>query len=127
MAIEIDPAELRRQLQIRGWSTGDLAARAGISRSTISRCLHGGWLTAKSARAVAEALRRHPADPGSREAASHSSSWLADHSFLIVRRTAITVCTCGLLQCRAIRYSNHTPWTIGSGPAQSDAQTAADP
>jgi predicted transcriptional regulator len=49
---------LRRSIAIRGWSTDEFAARAGVAHSTIARILRGERVTQQTLLQVTDALRQ---------------------------------------------------------------------
>lgn len=49
---------LQRDMAERGWQPTDLAARAGVATSTVTRFLNGEFQTAKTAMKLAHALGR---------------------------------------------------------------------
>ena len=51
-----DIAQMQRDMDLKGWQPADLADRAGVARSTVSRFLAGEFQTARTAKKLAEAL-----------------------------------------------------------------------
>lgn len=56
-----DVPKLRRALELRSWSNTDLAEKAGISPSSVSRIVSGRRASPDKIRKVAQALADHPA------------------------------------------------------------------
>jgi len=57
----VDVVALRRELELRGWSQADLAAKADISPTTLSGIMHSG--KAVSLRVVKKIARTLDAEP----------------------------------------------------------------
>jgi transcriptional regulator with XRE-family HTH domain len=55
-APQFDVARLRYDLASKGWQPADLADRAGVARSTVSRFLNGEFQTSRMAKRLAETL-----------------------------------------------------------------------
>lgn len=51
-----DVAQMQADLDARGWQPTDLADRAGVAASTVSRFFSGEIQTARTAKKLAEAL-----------------------------------------------------------------------
>jgi len=56
--VEYDLTLLRADCAAKGWDAKDLAARAGVSKMRVSRFFDGSFQTAKTAKALADALGR---------------------------------------------------------------------
>jgi plasmid maintenance system antidote protein VapI len=54
--IEYDVALMQRDMASRGWQPVDLAARAAVSKSTVSRFFDGSFQTPRTAAKLAKAL-----------------------------------------------------------------------
>ncbi len=61
--ILISSAELRRQVNVRGWDQRILAREAGVSEATVSRVLAGHPIRGLTALRMVQALRRNPVIP----------------------------------------------------------------
>ncbi|HYE86529.1 MAG TPA: helix-turn-helix transcriptional regulator [Vicinamibacterales bacterium] len=55
-ATRYDVGRLLDDIALRGWQPADLADRAGVARSTVSRFLSGDFQTARTAKKLADAL-----------------------------------------------------------------------
>lgn len=55
-ASRFDTSRIRLDMDLKGWQSVDLAARAGVAGSTISRFLSGECQTARTLRKIAVAL-----------------------------------------------------------------------
>jgi len=55
-AIRFDVAQMQQDIAAKGWQPADLADRAGVARSTVSRFLNGDFQTARTAKKLAETL-----------------------------------------------------------------------
>ena len=51
-----DTARLERDIAAKGWQPADLADRAGVARSTVSRFLSGAFQTNRMGKRLAETL-----------------------------------------------------------------------
>lgn len=51
-----DVRQMEHDIDAKGWQPADLADRAGVARSTVSRFLGGDFQTARTAKKLAEAL-----------------------------------------------------------------------
>ncbi len=57
----VDVGALRRELEMRGWSQADLAAKADISPTTLSGIMHAGRsVSLRVVRKIARALDAEP-------------------------------------------------------------------
>jgi transcriptional regulator with XRE-family HTH domain len=54
--VRFNVAQIQMDLAAKGWQPTDLADRAGVARSTVSRFLNGEFQTARMAKRLAEAL-----------------------------------------------------------------------
>jgi transcriptional regulator with XRE-family HTH domain len=54
--LQFDVDKMRDDIAARGWQPTDLAAHAGVARSTVSRFLSGESQTARTAKRLAETL-----------------------------------------------------------------------
>jgi len=54
--IGFDVDQMRRDMAAKGWQPTDLAQKAGISKSTVSRFLDGQFQTPRTAKKIATAL-----------------------------------------------------------------------
>jgi transcriptional regulator with XRE-family HTH domain len=54
--VRFDVAQMQQDIAAKGWQPADLADRAGVARSTVSRFLNGEFQTARMAKRLAEAL-----------------------------------------------------------------------
>ena len=55
-AVQFDVARMQQDLAAKGWQPTDLADRAKVARSTVSRFLNGEFQTARMAKRLANAL-----------------------------------------------------------------------
>lgn len=58
--VKINPAELRVEMALRGWTQPMLAEKAEINQSTVSRALTSGQIGAVTAYKIGKALQAHP-------------------------------------------------------------------
>lgn len=55
-SVSFDVARLRHDIAAKGWQPADLADRAHVARSTVSRFLSGEFQTARTLKKLAKAL-----------------------------------------------------------------------
>lgn len=55
-AVRFDVSKMQQDIAAKGWQATDLADRAKVARSTVSRFLSGEFQTARMAKRLAEAL-----------------------------------------------------------------------
>jgi transcriptional regulator with XRE-family HTH domain len=53
---KFDAERMREDIAVRGWQPADLADRAGVARSTVTRFLSGESQTARTAKKLAETM-----------------------------------------------------------------------
>jgi transcriptional regulator with XRE-family HTH domain len=58
----LNVAQVRFQLDVRGWDQGDLAEASGLTPSTVSHALSGHTIRPTTLRRVLEALLANPLD-----------------------------------------------------------------
>jgi len=54
--VRFNVAQMQHDIAARGWQPADLADKAGVARSTVSRFLNGEFQTARMAKRLAQAL-----------------------------------------------------------------------
>jgi transcriptional regulator with XRE-family HTH domain len=54
--VEYDVTQMQRDMVGKGWQSSDLARRAGVSKSTVSRFFDGSFQTPPTAKKIAKAL-----------------------------------------------------------------------
>lgn len=55
-AIAYDVVQMQRDLAVKGWRPADLARRAGVAKSTVTRFLEGRFQSPPTAKKLAGAL-----------------------------------------------------------------------
>lgn len=55
-SVKFNTAQMQQDIAAKGWQPADLADRAGVARSTVSRFLSGDFQTARTAKKLAGAL-----------------------------------------------------------------------
>lgn len=64
MSVQLSPDKVRRELAVRGWSTTDLAKKAGVGRSTAAQALLGRPITTAMAKKINAAFNDHEPEEG---------------------------------------------------------------
>jgi transcriptional regulator with XRE-family HTH domain len=65
--VRLDPNRFRRELAIRGCTSGTVAKTAGLMPNTVSRILTGQPVSVTTLRRIAKALHEIPVLPGMNE------------------------------------------------------------
>jgi transcriptional regulator with XRE-family HTH domain len=63
----VDPAKLRRQLLLRGWTQRDLAHHSGVSQTTISGVFRTAHVHPRTLECLALTFQAHPPTNGVEE------------------------------------------------------------